>query len=61
VSDGGSDRLVDALCLHGDTETVARDALAHVDAGADHVGVQLLSAPGEDLMADYEALAKVLL
>ena len=61
VANGGSDRLIDALCLHGDPETVARGLMAHVDAGADHVGVQLLTPPHQELMADYETLAKVLL
>jgi probable F420-dependent oxidoreductase len=61
LAGGGSDRLIDALCLHGDPESVARGLMAHVDAGADHVGVQVLTAPHQDLMADYETLAKVLL
>jgi probable F420-dependent oxidoreductase len=61
VANGGSDRLIDALCLHGDPESVARGLMAHIDAGADHVGVQVLTAPHQDPMADYETLAKVLL
>jgi probable F420-dependent oxidoreductase len=54
----GSDRLVDALAPHGDAETVARVVRAHLDAGADHVCVQVL---GEDPVAGYRALADVLL
>ncbi|HEY4464137.1 MAG TPA: LLM class F420-dependent oxidoreductase [Streptosporangiaceae bacterium] len=54
----GSDRLVDALALHGDAEALARGITAHLDAGADHVCVQVL---GEDPVPGYRALAEVLL
>ena len=40
----GSDRLVDALVAHGDLCDVARGIRAHLDAGADHVQIQLVSA-----------------
>jgi probable F420-dependent oxidoreductase len=39
---GGSDRLVDALVAWGDEEAIVRRVQAHLDAGADHVGVQPL-------------------
>jgi probable F420-dependent oxidoreductase len=39
---GGSDRLVDALVAWGDLDTVRRRVQAHLDAGADHVAVQVL-------------------
>jgi probable F420-dependent oxidoreductase len=58
VSGGGSDRLVDALVLHGDAETVARGLRAHLEAGADHISVQVL---GRDLGPAHEALAEALL
>lgn len=58
LSNGGSDRLIDDLALHGDPGTVARGITAHLDAGADHVCVQLL---GDDLQAGYRALAAELL
>jgi probable F420-dependent oxidoreductase len=54
----GSDQLIDALAVHGDAETVARGVTAHLDAGADHVAVQVL---GEDPVPGYRALAEVLL
>ena len=41
-----SDRLVDALVAWGDVDDIAARAQAHRDAGADHVCVQLLTAPG---------------
>jgi hypothetical protein len=43
--------------LHGDAETVARGLRAHLEAGADHVGIQVL---GDDLLAAYQALAEAL-
>lgn len=54
----GSDRLVDALILHGTADEVGSGVRAHLDAGADHVGVQVLD---EDPLPAYEALAEVLL
>ncbi|SFH93664.1 probable F420-dependent oxidoreductase, MSMEG_4141 family [Amycolatopsis regifaucium] len=54
----GSDRLVDALAVHGDAETVARGVTAHLEAGADHVNIQVLNS---DPLPVYRALAGVLL
>jgi probable F420-dependent oxidoreductase len=42
-ADGGSDALIDALVVHGDAEAIARGVTAHLDAGADHVAVQVLN------------------
>lgn len=41
-TDGGSDRLVDAICAWGDVDAVVDRVRAHLDAGADHVAVQVL-------------------
>ena len=41
-----SDRLVDALVAHGDVDAIAARVQQHRDAGADHVCVQVLNAPG---------------
>lgn len=54
---GGSDRLVDALVLHGDAETVAERLREHITAGADHLSVQPIDHPVRTL----EALAPFLL
>jgi len=59
-ADGGSDRLVDAVVLHGSAVEVAAGLKAHLDAGADHVAIQLLGHEGIDLLPGYEALATVL-
>jgi probable F420-dependent oxidoreductase len=57
LADGGSDALIDALVLQGTPEQVAVGLRAHIDAGADHVGVQVL---GEDPMPSFRSLAEVL-
>ena len=40
---GGSDRLVDALVAWGPAERIARRVGVHLDAGADHVAIQVLT------------------
>jgi probable F420-dependent oxidoreductase len=60
LSDGGSDALIDALVAHGRGEQVAARLAEHFDAGADHVCVQLLTAPGGDLLDGYRELAQAL-
>lgn len=57
----GSDRLVDALAIHGSAEQVAAGLRAHLDAGADQIGVQLLTAKGHDPIDGLTALAAELL
>jgi probable F420-dependent oxidoreductase len=57
LADGGSDRLVDALVLHGDAGTVASGLRAHLEAGADHIIIQVI---GDDLVPAYLALAEAL-
>jgi probable F420-dependent oxidoreductase len=58
LADGGSDRLVDALVLHGTVEDVAAGLVAHQEAGADHVGIQVL---GDQPLESYRELARALL
>jgi probable F420-dependent oxidoreductase len=41
---GGSDALVDALVAWGDVDTVVGRVREHLEAGADHVAVQVLPA-----------------
>jgi len=54
LANGGSDRLIDALVLHGDAEAIGRGIAAHLDAGADHVAIQVL---GPDPRPALRALA----
>ena len=58
VAGTGTDRLVDALALHGDGKALAAGLQAHLDAGADHVSVQAL---GADPFPAYRAIAAELL
>ncbi|MEV6762532.1 LLM class F420-dependent oxidoreductase [Streptomyces sp. NPDC051105] len=59
-ADGGSDRLFDALILHGDAARVAEGVRAHQQAGADHVTLQLLHPADTDPLPGYRALAQAL-
>jgi probable F420-dependent oxidoreductase len=53
----GSDRLVDALAVHGDAATVAAGLRAHLAAGANQVVIQVLSEDG-DILPTARALAR---
>ena len=57
VANGGSDALIDALAVHGDGGAIARGVTAHLDAGADHVAVQVLN---NDPLPALRALASEL-
>jgi probable F420-dependent oxidoreductase len=59
----GSDRWVDTLIVWGDDETVRKGVNAHLEAGADHVAIQALSASSSGGLprAEWRAAAKVLL
>ncbi len=59
-TEGGSDRLVDALVAHGSAEQVAAQLSAHLEAGADHVCIQLLTETDADPMPGYTQLAAAL-
>jgi probable F420-dependent oxidoreductase len=60
LTDGGSDRLIDALVAHGSAEQAAARLAAHLDAGADHVCVQLLTEADADPVPQYAELARAL-
>jgi len=60
LAGSGSDRLIDALVAHGRPDQVAAQLSAHLDAGADHVVVQLLTANDADLLPGYADLASAL-
>lgn len=57
LSGGGSDRLIDDLVVYGNSAEVARRLGQHLDAGADHVAIQLLSSPEADQDEQYRILA----
>jgi len=57
----GSDRLVDALVASGSAERIARRIGAHLDAGADHVAIQVLtSSPDRLPVEEWAELAAAL-
>jgi probable F420-dependent oxidoreductase len=60
LTGGGSDRLIDALVMHGDPAAVSAGLGRHLDAGADHVAINLITAPGADPVAGFTALAGAL-
>lgn len=60
MADGGTDTLIDALVEHGDVATVAAALHGHLEAGADHVAVQLLTEAGDDPVPGFTALAAAL-
>jgi probable F420-dependent oxidoreductase len=45
IAKPGSDRLVDAVVAHGTADEIAARLKQHLDAGADHVPVQVLTSP----------------
>ncbi len=60
LSNGGSDRLVDALVAWGDEQAVADRVNAHRKAGADHVAIQVLSGRRELPLPEWRRLAAAL-
>ena len=61
-ADNGSDRLADALVAWGDADTIRARVQAHLDAGADHVAVQVLKRSRTELpLSEWRDLAPALL
>lgn len=46
----GSDRLIDAVVAHGTPEAIAGRLREHLDAGADHVAIQVLGGYSEETL-----------
>jgi probable F420-dependent oxidoreductase len=58
---GGNDRLVDTICVWGSIDAIAARVQAHLDAGADHVAVQVLVDDRRGLpRREWKELAPVL-
>src|SRR5215467_11348346 len=60
LSGAGSDPLIDALVAHGSPAEIAAQLTRHLDAGADHVCVHLITEEGADPLPGYRALAPAL-
>jgi probable F420-dependent oxidoreductase len=58
IEGGGSDRLMSDVVPHGPEASLAR-ITQHLDAGADHVVVQLLGEGGRFAAGDLKALAEL--
>jgi len=61
VADPGSDRLIDALVVAGAPDAVATGLCRHLDAGADHVPINVVTASGGAALESYAELASTLL
>ena len=54
----GSDKLIDAVVAYGTAEDIARRLAEHLEAGADHVAIQVLGGGDEKaLLAALSELA----
>jgi probable F420-dependent oxidoreductase len=60
LANGGSDALIDALVAHGEPAAIKDQLSAHLDAGADHVCINLLTAQDADPIPGFSTLAEVL-
>jgi probable F420-dependent oxidoreductase len=62
LKNGGSDRLIDGYIGWGDIAAVGERVQAHLQAGADHVCIQVLtSTPGVFPYEEWRTLAKALI
>lgn len=62
IANGGSDRLVDDLVFWGDLDTITSKLHAHVEAGADHVAIQVIGLErGQSAMRYWRMLSNALL
>jgi probable F420-dependent oxidoreductase len=62
IANDGSDRLIDAVVAWGDVDAIVARVRAHLDAGADHVCVQLRAESAADpALEGYRELAAGLL
>lgn len=61
LGEGGSDRLVDAIVAWGSPERIAERVQAHLDAGADHVCLQVqIREPRGLPIAEWRELASII-
>jgi probable F420-dependent oxidoreductase len=62
IAGGGSDRIIDDLVFWGDLDTIVKKLHGHVEAGADHVAIQVIGVnPGESALPRWRELGAALL
>jgi len=61
LAGGGSDRLIDAVVAWGEPDRIANHVRQHLEAGANHVCVQVISSPGSFPLRAYRELAPALM
>ncbi|TDC45495.1 hypothetical protein E1281_30145 [Actinomadura sp. KC345] len=61
LAGGGSDEVIDACFVWGDESAIRTRIQNHLDAGADHVSVSVLSPDLESSADRFERLAPALL
>jgi hypothetical protein len=61
TANGPSDKLVDAIVAWGTLDDIHARIKAHLDTGADHVSIQVLSAnPTAVTMNEFKELASLI-
>ncbi|GAA3988460.1 TIGR03620 family F420-dependent LLM class oxidoreductase [Allokutzneria multivorans] len=61
IGNGGGDRLIDDFVYWGDLDSITEKLHAHLDAGADHVAVQVIGVePGRTALPQWRALSEAL-
>jgi probable F420-dependent oxidoreductase len=60
LAGGGSDRLIDELVVYGDAATIAAGLTRHIEAGANHVAVNLVTGPDQEPLAGFAGIASAL-
>jgi probable F420-dependent oxidoreductase len=60
LADAGCDELIDAIVITGDPDNVRERFGQHLQAGADHVQIEVIADTFDDLMNGYESLTRSL-
>jgi probable F420-dependent oxidoreductase len=61
IANGGSDAIVDAVCVWGDVAAIKKRVDDHLGRGADHVAIQVIRVdPNAPISQEWKTLAPVL-